>query len=33
MSSKNGTVFLVQKLAVYKNVLFLLHGRAPDTIR
>ena len=32
MSSENSTVFLVQ-LAVYKDVLFLLHGRAPDTIR
>ena len=32
MSSKNSTVFLVQ-LAVYKNVLFLLHGPAPDTVR
>ena len=31
MSSKNSTVFLVQ-LAVYKDVLILLHSRAPDTI-
>ena len=32
MSSKNSTVILVQ-LIVYKDVLFLLHGRAPDAIR
>ena len=32
MSSKNSPVFLVQ-LAVYKDVLFLLYSRAPDTIR
>ena len=32
MSSKNSTVFLVQ-LAIYKDVLILLHSRAPDTIR
>ena len=32
MSNKNSTVFFVQ-LAVYKDVLFLLHGRASDTIR
>ena len=32
MSSENSTVFFVQ-LAVYKNVLFLLHGQVPDTIR
>ena len=32
MSSKNSTLFLVQ-LAVYEDVLLLLHGQAPDTIR
>ena len=32
MSNKNSTEFLVQ-LAVYKDVLVLLHSRAPDTIR
>ena len=32
MSSKNSTVFLVQ-IAVYKDVLILLHSRAPDTIK
>ena len=32
MSSKNGTVFLVQ-LVVYKDALVLLYSRAPETIR
>ena len=32
ISSKNSAVFFVH-LAVYKDVLFLLHGRVPDAIR
>ena len=32
MSSKNSTVFLLQ-LAVYKDVLFLLHSRAPQLVK